>query len=92
VGTFGITGGVYGGFIPPSGRPPILSPAGSLVGSHFPLLLTGTPGINYTIQVSTDLSAKTWANITTNSPANGPFNFIDYQATNVSRFYRAVAQ
>jgi hypothetical protein len=62
------------------------------VGDQFPLLLTGTPGINYAIQVSTNLGLPNWTALTTNSPTNGPFSFTDSNATNASRFYRAVAQ
>ncbi|MHB8519228.1 MAG: leucine-rich repeat protein [Limisphaerales bacterium] len=59
---------------------------------HFSLLLTGTPGINYAIQASADLSANNWTAVVTNSPTNGTFNFTDTSATNRIRFYRAVKQ
>ena len=83
---------VYGGFILASTTPPTLAPAGSLVGSQFPLLLAGTPGINYAIQTSTNLTLLNWTALITNSPTNGPFSFTDKIATNASRFYRAVKQ
>jgi hypothetical protein len=54
--------------------------------------LTGTPGINYTVQFSTNLLLANWIAIATNSPTNGTFSFTDTSATNKSRFYRAVVQ
>jgi len=86
------SGDVYGAFIPKSTAPPRLDPAGPLLGGQFPLLLTGTPGINYAIQVRTNLVLSDWAALVTNSPTGGRFNFIDTQATAPARFYRAVKQ
>ena len=85
------SGAVYGAFIPASTAPPTLT-ASNLVGEQFPLQLTGTPGINYSIQISTNLATSNWTAIVTNSPANGTFNYTDTSATNNSRFYRAVNQ
>jgi hypothetical protein len=49
-------------------------------------------GINYAIQMATNLVAASWASLVTNSPTNGTFTFTDTGATNRSRFYRAVKQ
>lgn len=87
-----LSGDVYGGVIARSTAPPRLDTVGSLMGSQFPLRLTGTPGINYVIQTSTSVSLASWAALTTNSPTNGIFSFTDPSATNRSRFYRAVKQ
>jgi hypothetical protein len=92
LGTLGINGEVYGTFIPASTSPPTLASTGPLVGTQFPLLLTGTPGINYAIQTSTNLALANWTALTTNSSTNGTFSFTDTGATNKSRFYRAVTQ
>jgi hypothetical protein len=92
VGSLGVNGEVFGAFIPASTTPPTLAPTGSLAGTAFPLLLTGTPGINYAIQVSTNLSVNNWSAIVTNSPTHGTFSFTDTSASNKSRFYRAVKQ
>lgn len=81
----------YGAFIPSSTASPTLT-ASNLVGTQFPLQLTGTPGINYAIQFSTNLAVSNWTNVTTNSPTNGVFSFTDTSATNTSRFYRALKQ
>jgi hypothetical protein len=86
------SGDVYGAFIPSSTAPPRLDVAGPLVAAQFPLLLTGTPGINYAIQTLTNLSLTNWTALVTNSPTTGTFNFTDTNATNASRFYRAVKQ
>lgn len=86
------SGDVYGAFLPRSTAAPRLDVTGPRVGAQFPLLLTGTPGINYAIQTLTNLSVTNWAALVTNSPINGTFNFTDTAATNTSRFYRAVKQ
>lgn len=86
------SGDVYGGFIPKSTAPPRLDVAGPLVGAQLPLRLTGTPGINYTIQAITNLGLTDWTTLVTNSPTTGTFNFTDPHATNANRFYRAVKQ
>ena len=83
--------GVDGAFIPASTTPPTLT-ASNLIGTQFPLQLTGTPGINYAIQTSTNLALSNWAAVVTNSPTNGVFSFTDTHATNASRFYRAMKQ
>jgi hypothetical protein len=83
--------GVEGAFIPASTTPPTLT-ASNLVGTQFPLQLTGTPGINYAILFSTNLALSNWTAVVTNSLTNGVFSFTDNHATNASRFYRAVKQ
>jgi hypothetical protein len=85
------SGAIYGAFIPASTASPTLM-ASNLFGIQFPLQLTGTPGINYAILVSTNLAAGNWTSVVTNSPTNGTFSFIDTGATNSSRFYRALKQ
>lgn len=80
---------VYGVFLPP---PPRLHVAGPLANGQFPLRLTGASGFDYVIQMTTNLARLTWTSVYTNSPTNGSFNFIDMQATNAGRFYRAVVK
>ncbi|HWW03189.1 MAG TPA: hypothetical protein VNZ64_26040 [Candidatus Acidoferrum sp.] len=80
---------VYGAFIPTSAASPILT-VSNLVGTQFALQLAGTPGINYAIQISTNLALSSWTAVITNSPTNGTFSFTDTHATNASRFYRSV--
>ena len=84
--------GIYGAFIPASTAPPQFDPGASYGNQQFSLTLTGTPGINYAIQISTNLSLSNWTAVVTNSPTNGTFSFTDTHATNKSRFYRAVKQ
>ena len=84
--------GVYGAFIPASTAPPQCDPGASYGNQQFSLTLTGTPGINYAIQISTNLALSNWTAVVTNSPTNGTFSFTDTHATNKSRFYRAVKQ
>jgi hypothetical protein len=92
LGTVQINSEVFGAFISASTTPPTLAPTGTLAGTQFPLLLTGTPGINYAIQTTTNLAMSNWTALTTNSPTNGTFSFTDTSATNKSRFYRAMKQ
>ena len=83
------SGDVYGAFLPASTAPPRLEIGGRPVGDAIPLRLSGTPGINYTIEVKASLAIKDWTALVTNSCANGTFTFTDVQATNARRFYRA---
>jgi hypothetical protein len=87
-----VSGDVYGAFLPRSTAAPRLEVAGPLVGAHFPLLLTGTPGISYTIQAITNLGSASWTTLVTDSSASGSFTFTDPNATNATRFYRTVKQ
>src|ERR1035441_1562860 len=79
---------IYGTFILASTAPPMLTP-NNRIGTQFSLQLTGTPGINYAVQVSTNLALSNWTAVVTNSPTNGTFGFTDTSAANKSRFYRA---
>ncbi|HTV40380.1 MAG TPA: hypothetical protein VMF08_07385 [Candidatus Sulfotelmatobacter sp.] len=87
-----VSGVIYGAVLPASAAPPRLNAASPPATGQFPLTLSGTPGINYAIQASTNLSLADWTTIAINSPTNGTFNFTDMSATNESRFYRAVRQ
>lgn len=84
--------GVYGVFIPASTAPPQFCAGATCTNSQFSLSLAGTPGINYAIQMTTNLASLNWISLTTNSPTNGTFSFTDTSSTNRSRFYRAVKQ
>ena len=84
--------GIYGAFIPASTAPPQFGPGASYGNQQFSLTLTGTPGINYAVQMNTNLALSNWTPVVTNSSTNGTFSFTDTQATNKSRFYRAVKQ
>jgi hypothetical protein len=54
------------------------------------LTCSGTAGAAYSIQATADLAAPVWTTLlTTNSPANGLFSFVDQDAKILpSRFYR----
>ena len=92
----GFTNGtIYGTTIPPSSARPRLDFLPPFSGGQFKLRISGTPGINYIIQAAVNnLSpTSTWTPLATNSmPANGTFDFTDVNATNSSRFYRAIKQ
>ena len=71
---------------------PKMAATGSPAGTQFSVQLTGTPGINYAIQVNINLAVTNWTALVTNSPTNGAFSFTDTNAASKSRFYRAVKQ
>ena len=83
---------VYSTFLPGSTAPPRISVAGSLAVSGFPLLVTGTPGIQYAIQAAQNLVPPDWTSLITNSPTNGPFAYTDTAPWSSNRFYRAVSR
>jgi hypothetical protein len=69
--------------------PPQFSAITSLPDNHFSLWLTAVSNLTYRIDASTDL--LTWAALTNLPNPNGSLQFIDLEATNLSRrFYRAV--
>lgn len=70
-----------------SAAPPSLS-QGIKSGSQFQFLVTGSTGLNYTIQTSTNLASTNWTSILITNPTVNPFLFSDPNATNRSRFYR----
>ena len=53
---------------------------------QFRLQFQAQPGVNYTVEMSTNLQA--WIPLVTNLPVNGQVDFIDLNATNSQRFYR----
>ena len=61
---------------------------------QFQLRVTGAPGTNYAIQVTTNLDppAVSWVSLFTSNSPTGTFEFLDLQATNPVRFYRAISQ
>ena len=83
---------IYGTFIPASTTTPQFCAGTTYSGQKCCLSLAGTPGINYAIQMTTNLVAPSWTSIVTNSPTNGTFVFSDAGATNRSRYYRALKQ
>jgi hypothetical protein len=96
-GTYGISGTVRfdmmtisGSSIPTNNTPlPATLSAFSYASNGFQFQLTGSAGLNYVIQTSTNLSANNWTSIFTNV---APFTFVDSNATNDGqRFYRAAA-
>jgi hypothetical protein len=59
------------------------------MGNEFQMWLNGTTGVNYTVQMSTDLSWTNWTSLfVTNSATANSFMVIDRNATDQQRFYR----
>lgn len=80
---------VYGVFVARSQAMPRLEVLAPPSQSQLPLRLHGTPGINYLIQISTNLAAPEWEGLSTHSPVYGVVDFTDPNATNNQRWYRA---
>lgn len=57
---------------------------------QFQMMVAGTAGQNYTVQVTTNLTPPHWMPLLTTNPASGTFLFRDNSATNPARFYRVV--
>lgn len=70
---------------PPS-VPVVTLTTATFVANSFSFTVTGTPGSNYVIQVSTNLSINNWASIYTNT---APFTFTN-PANSPQSFYRAI--
>lgn len=62
------------------------------INSGFPpqLTLSGLAGRSYRVEYLSNLVSNNWQTLTTLSLTNSPSNWTDTQATNSSRFYRAV--
>jgi len=67
--------------------PPSLGQA-TKSGSQFQFFVTGSTGLNYTIQASTNLASSNWSSILITNPTVNTFQFSDPNATNPSRYYR----
>ena len=57
-------------------------------GAQFQFRVTGSTGLNYTIQASTNLKSTNWTSILVTNPTVNTFLFSDPNATNPSRYYR----
>jgi endonuclease/exonuclease/phosphatase family metal-dependent hydrolase len=66
----------------------VLSAPGFSAG-QFQMLVTGTAGSNYVVQVTTNLSPANWVGQLTNT---SPFTFTDTNLTGPQKFYRAIVQ
>jgi Putative Ig domain len=67
--------------------PSISSPA-HLANGQFQMMINGSPGQNYTVQMSADLNPGSWTSLLVTNAPNGSFEFIDPNATATTRFYR----
>jgi hypothetical protein len=74
--------------------PPRIDFALPYTNSQFRLRVTGAAGSNYMIQVATNLVSTnvSWISLFTSNSTSGTFEFVDKQATNPARLYRAVSQ
>jgi endonuclease/exonuclease/phosphatase family metal-dependent hydrolase len=55
---------------------------------QFQMLVTGSAGANYAVQVCTNLAAPVWISLLTNA---SPFSFMDTNLTAQQKFYRAIS-
>ena len=58
-------------------------------GNQFGFTVSGSAGLNYIVQASTNLTATNWQPVFTNV---APFNFGDTNLAAPQKFYRAVSQ
>jgi sugar lactone lactonase YvrE len=79
--------------LPPGAAPPRIDVVPPFTAGQLRLRVTGTPGTNYTMQVTTNLQSPTnsWVSLFSSNSPTGTFEFLDLQATNRARFYRAAA-
>jgi len=74
----------------PAANFPSLSAPQRLSNSQFQFLLQGTAGKTYTVQASTDLNPANWLCLLVTNTTSSLITIVDSQATNRSRFYRAL--
>jgi len=74
----------------PAANFPSLSAPQRLSNSQFQFLLQVTPGQTYTVQASTDLNSANWLCLLVTNATSSLITIVDSQATNRSRFYRAL--
>jgi hypothetical protein len=77
-------------FVVPAANFPGLSAPQRLSNSQFQFLLQVTAGKTYTVQASTDLNSANWLCLLVTNAASNSIIVVDSQATNRSRFYRAL--
>jgi sugar lactone lactonase YvrE len=103
--TNGVDGPTFLAFTDDTGKPlPLPTGAGParpridvvppFTNGQFRVRITGTPGTNYTVQATDGLKSPTnsWTSLFTSNSLSGAFEFLDLQATNPVRFYRALSQ
>jgi hypothetical protein len=61
--------------------------SGPQTNGQFHLSFQGQPGRSYVLETSTNL--QSWRRVLTNLPVNGMFDFIDTNAADPQRYYRA---
>ena len=76
--------------LPPS-APELVVPAAAPPPGQFVFQLQGLPGIQYVIQMSTNLAATNWTAISTNLTASGTIYFTNTMSS-AAQFYRAIWQ
>jgi len=59
-------------------------------GSQFRFFVSGSSGLTYTVQSSTNLGSTNWNSILVTNPPGGSFLVIDPNATSPARFYRVL--
>ncbi|HZR17378.1 MAG TPA: putative Ig domain-containing protein [Verrucomicrobiae bacterium] len=69
-------------------KPVLVLGSPNWLANQFQMQLTGVAGQNYTVEMSTDLSASWTSLFVTNSATTNSFNVIDHTASDKQRFYR----
>ena len=67
---------------------PVMSQPQHISSTQFGFNINGSVGVNYTVQVSTNLAGTNWANLFSLQLTNSSFPIVDTHATTSPRFYR----
>ena len=67
---------------------PVISQPQRFSPTQFGFNFNGGVGVNYTVQVSTNLASTNWSALYSLQLTNSPFLVVDPNATNSPRFYR----
>jgi hypothetical protein len=69
---------------------PVITTSAFVGGGHFQVAASGLTDVNYTLEMSTNLSSTSWTPLLVTNLAGTTFHFTDTAATNMQRFYRVL--
>jgi hypothetical protein len=69
---------------------PVITSSAFTGSGHFRVAANGLTGVNYTLQMSTNVSSTSWTPLLVTNPVGTTFQFTDTAATNKQSFYRVL--
>ena len=69
---------------------PVITSSAFTGGGHFQVAASGLTGVNYTLQMSTNVSSTSWTPLLVTNLVGTTFQFTDTAATNKQSFYRVL--